>query len=60
VPDTVEKGKNEPIKIFACTPVETGFSQSDTSQSAYEGRRLEMGQIICPPTSFSDYRTGAS
>jgi hypothetical protein len=24
--DTVEKGKNEPIKIFACTPVETGFS----------------------------------
>jgi hypothetical protein len=24
--DTVEKGKNEPIKIFAYTPVETGFS----------------------------------
>jgi hypothetical protein len=24
--DTVEKGKNEPIKIFACAPVETGFS----------------------------------
>jgi hypothetical protein len=23
---TVEKGKNEPIKNFACTPVETGFS----------------------------------
>jgi hypothetical protein len=23
--DTVEKGKNEPIKNFACTPVETGF-----------------------------------
>jgi hypothetical protein len=24
--DTVEKGKNEPIKIFTSTPVETGFS----------------------------------
>jgi len=24
--DAVEKGKNEPIKIFACGPVETGFS----------------------------------
>jgi hypothetical protein len=24
--DTVEKGKNEPIEIFACTLVETGFS----------------------------------
>jgi hypothetical protein len=24
--DTVEKGKNEPIKIFACMPVETSFS----------------------------------
>jgi len=26
VTDAVEKGKNEPIKIFACAPVETGFS----------------------------------
>jgi hypothetical protein len=26
VADTVEKGKNEPIKIFACAPVETSFS----------------------------------
>jgi hypothetical protein len=24
--DAVEKGKNEPIKFFACAPVETGFS----------------------------------
>jgi hypothetical protein len=24
--DTVEKGKNKPIKIFACERVETGFS----------------------------------
>jgi hypothetical protein len=24
--DTVEKGKNEPTKIFACTPIEIGFS----------------------------------
>jgi hypothetical protein len=24
--DAVEKGKNEPIKIFACAPVETDFS----------------------------------
>jgi len=24
--DAVEKGKNEPTKIFACAPVETGFS----------------------------------
>jgi hypothetical protein len=24
--DTAEKGKNEPIEIFACTPVETGIS----------------------------------
>jgi hypothetical protein len=23
--DTVEKGKNEPIEIFACAPVETDF-----------------------------------
>jgi hypothetical protein len=26
VADTVEKGKNELNKIFACAPVETGFS----------------------------------
>jgi hypothetical protein len=25
VTDTVEKGKNEPTKIFACTLVEIGF-----------------------------------
>jgi hypothetical protein len=24
--DAVEKGKNEPTEIFACAPVETGFS----------------------------------
>jgi hypothetical protein len=24
--DAVEKGKNGPIEIFACAPVETGFS----------------------------------
>jgi hypothetical protein len=24
--DAVEKGKNQPIEIFACVPVETGFS----------------------------------
>jgi hypothetical protein len=24
--DAVEKGQNEPIEIFACAPVETGFS----------------------------------
>jgi hypothetical protein len=24
--DTVEKGKNEPIEIFACAPVETDSS----------------------------------
>jgi hypothetical protein len=24
--DAVEKGKNEPIEIFACAPVEGGFS----------------------------------
>jgi hypothetical protein len=24
--DAVEKGKNKLIKIFACAPVETGFS----------------------------------
>ena len=23
--DAVEKGKNEPIEIFACAPAETGF-----------------------------------
>ena len=28
----VEKGKNEPIEIFAFAPVETGFSQSEGSQ----------------------------
>jgi hypothetical protein len=26
LPDAVEKGKNQPIEIFACVPVETGFS----------------------------------
>jgi hypothetical protein len=26
VADAVEKGQNEPIEIFACAPVETGFS----------------------------------
>jgi hypothetical protein len=25
VTDAVEKGKNEPIEIFACAPAETGF-----------------------------------
>jgi hypothetical protein len=25
-PMLLKKGKNEPIKIFACAPVETGFS----------------------------------
>ncbi|MGA7429345.1 MAG: hypothetical protein WBW35_02810 [Xanthobacteraceae bacterium] len=30
--DAVEKGKNEPIEIFAFAPVETGFSQSEGSQ----------------------------
>jgi hypothetical protein len=58
--DAVEKGQNEPIEIFACAPVETGFSKSNASQRAYEGCWLEIGLIICPPTSFSDYRTGAS
>ncbi len=58
--DAVEKGKNEPIEIFACAPVETGFSQSNASQTAYEGCWLEIRLIICPPTSFSDHRTGAS
>jgi len=24
--DAVEKGKNEPVEIFACAPVEAGFS----------------------------------
>ncbi len=24
--DAVEKGKNEPIEFFRCTPAETGFS----------------------------------
>jgi hypothetical protein len=26
VADAVEKGESEPTKIFACAPVETGFS----------------------------------
>jgi hypothetical protein len=30
--DAVEKGKNEPIEIFAFAPVETGFLQSEGSQ----------------------------
>jgi len=24
--DAVEKGQNEPVEIFACVPVEAGFS----------------------------------
>jgi len=24
--DVVEKGQNEPVEIFACVPVEAGFS----------------------------------
>jgi hypothetical protein len=58
--DAVEKGKNEPTEIFACAPVETGFSLSNASQRAYEGCWLKIGLIICPPTSFSEHRTGAS
>jgi hypothetical protein len=58
--DTVEKGKNEPIEIFARAPVETGFSQSNASQGAYGGCWLKIRLIICPPTSFSDHRTGGS
>ena len=56
----VEKGKNELILFFTCAPVETGISQSNVSQRAYESCRLEIGLIVCPPTSFSDCRTGAS
>jgi hypothetical protein len=58
--DTVEKGKNEPIEIFACAPVETNSSTSNASQRPYEGHWLEIELIICPPTSFSDHGTGAS
>jgi hypothetical protein len=36
--DAVEKGKNEPIKIFAHVSVATDFSQSNGSQRDYEGR----------------------
>jgi hypothetical protein len=50
--DAVEKGKNESAKIFACAPVETGFSLSNASQRAYEGCWLKIGLAICPPTSF--------
>jgi len=58
--DAVEKGKNEPIEIFARAPVETSFSQSNASQGAYGGCWLKIRLIICPPTSFSDHRTGGS
>jgi hypothetical protein len=58
--DTVEKGKNEPIEIFACAHVETDSSKSNASQRPYEGHWLEIELIIFPPTSFSDHRTGAS
>jgi hypothetical protein len=58
--DTVEKGKNGPTEIFVCAPVETGFTLSNASQRAYEGCWLKIGLTICPPTSFSDHRTGAS
>ena len=58
--DAVEKGKNEPIEIFACAPVQTNSSQPNASQRPYEGRWLEIDLIICPPTSFSHQRTGAS
>jgi hypothetical protein len=58
--DAVEKGKNELTEIFPCVPVETGISQTNVSQRTYEGCRLEIGLIMCPPTSFSDRRTSAS
>ena len=58
--DAVEKGKNGLILFFTCAPVETGISQSNVSQRAYESCRLEIGLIVCPPTSFSDCRTSAS
>ncbi len=56
--DAVEKGKNELTEIFPCVPVETGISY--VSQRTYEGCQLEIGLIMCPPTSFSDRRTSAS
>ncbi|MGB7886868.1 MAG: hypothetical protein WBL55_10730 [Xanthobacteraceae bacterium] len=50
--DAVEKGKNESAKIFACAPVETGFSLSNASQRAYEGCWLKIGLAICPLRHF--------
>jgi hypothetical protein len=57
--DAVEKGKNELILFFTCAPVEIGISQSNVSQRAYESCRLEIGLLVCPPTSFSNWRTSA-
>jgi hypothetical protein len=58
--DAVEKGKNELIEFFTCAPVETVILPSNASQRAYEGCWLEIGLIMCPPTSFSGHRTSAS
>ena len=57
--DAVEKGKNELILFFTYAPVETGISQSNASQRPQESRWLEIGLIICPPTSFQVRRTSA-
>jgi hypothetical protein len=58
--DAVEKGKNELIEFFTCAPVETVILPSNASQRAYEGCWLEIGLIMCPPTSFSGHCTSAS
>jgi hypothetical protein len=54
--DAVEKSKNELILFFICAPVETGISQSNVSQRAYESCRLEIGLIMCP---LHHFRTAA-
>jgi hypothetical protein len=50
--DVVEKGKNEPIEIFAYPPVETDSSRPNASQRPYEGHWLEIELIICPLHHF--------
>ena len=55
----LKKAKNGLILFFTCAPVKTGISQSNVSQGA-KSCRLEIGLIVCPPTSFSHCRTSAS
>jgi hypothetical protein len=53
--DAVEKGKNEPVEIFACAPVEAGFSYSkaESLRRPLVGNRTDYMSPYCPPSGLT-------